>query len=81
MEVVTLRSSSEAETIQQGEQFASQLLHGDVVALEGDLGAGKTEFVKGICRFFAVGDLVTRDLCTDEVSSNSTPQRWNKVRP
>ena len=59
MEVVTLRSSSEAETIQQGEQFASQLLHGDVVALEGDLGAGKTEFVKGICRFFAVGDLVT----------------------
>ena len=33
--------------------------HDDVVALEGDLGAGKTEFVKGICRFFAVGDLVT----------------------
>ncbi|MBC8125297.1 MAG: tRNA (adenosine(37)-N6)-threonylcarbamoyltransferase complex ATPase subunit type 1 TsaE [Candidatus Kapabacteria bacterium] len=59
MEVITLRSLSEMETIQQGEQFASQLLHGDVVALEGDLGAGKTEFVKGICRFFAVGDLVT----------------------
>lgn len=59
MEVVTLRSASEMETIQQGEQFASQLKHGDIVALEGELGAGKTEFVKGICRFFAVEDLVT----------------------
>ncbi|MCX6141149.1 MAG: tRNA (adenosine(37)-N6)-threonylcarbamoyltransferase complex ATPase subunit type 1 TsaE [Candidatus Kapabacteria bacterium] len=59
MEVVTLRSASEMETIQQGEQFASQLKHGDIVGLEGELGAGKTEFVKGICRFFAVEDLVT----------------------
>jgi tRNA threonylcarbamoyladenosine biosynthesis protein TsaE len=32
---------------------------GDVVALEGDLGAGKTEFVKGVCEYFSVDDLVT----------------------
>ncbi len=59
MEVTILRSDSEAETIRHGEQFASLLRCGDVVALDGDLGAGKTEFVKGVCRFFAVGDLVT----------------------
>jgi tRNA threonylcarbamoyladenosine biosynthesis protein TsaE len=32
---------------------------GDVVVLQGELGAGKTEFVKGVCRFLAVDDLVT----------------------
>jgi len=59
MEVMTLRSESEASTILLGEQFASELQVGDVIALEGDLGAGKTEFVKGICQYFAVADLVT----------------------
>jgi len=59
MEALTLRSESESQTILQGEQFAADLQHGDIVALEGELGAGKTEFVKGICRFFAVEDLVT----------------------
>ena len=59
MEDVNLRSHSEAETIQMGEHFAARLRVGDVVALEGDLGAGKTEFVKGICTHFSVDDLVT----------------------
>ncbi len=59
MEDVTLRSHSEAETIQIGHHFAERLRVGDVVALEGDLGAGKTEFVKGVCEYFSVDDLVT----------------------
>jgi tRNA threonylcarbamoyladenosine biosynthesis protein TsaE len=59
MEVFTLQTTNEEETIQAGEQFASQLSIGDVVALDGELGAGKTEFVKGVCRFFNVEDLVT----------------------
>lgn len=59
MEVETLRSLSEEETIDLGERFASTLRVGDVVALFGDLGAGKTEFVKGICRYFSVEELVT----------------------
>lgn len=59
MEDLHLRSRSESETIQIGEQFAERLRVGDVVALEGDLGAGKTEFVKGVCRYFSVEDLVT----------------------
>lgn len=59
MEVEVLRSESEEETIRLGEQFAGRLQRGDVVALYGELGAGKTEFVKGICQFYAVEDLVT----------------------
>lgn len=35
------------------------LTAGDVVALEGDLGAGKTEFVRGVCRHFNVEDIIT----------------------
>ena len=41
-------SESENQTLEIGRQFASVLNPGDVVALIGDLGAGKTIFVKGI---------------------------------
>ncbi|NQW30040.1 MAG: tRNA (adenosine(37)-N6)-threonylcarbamoyltransferase complex ATPase subunit type 1 TsaE [Ignavibacteria bacterium] len=59
MEEQILRSNSEAQTIMLGEQFATELRLGDVVAIRGELGAGKTEFVKGVCDYFAVSDLVT----------------------
>ena len=52
-------STSEQETIELGRQFAARLHKGDVIALYGDLGAGKTEFVKGICSFFDVEEIVT----------------------
>jgi tRNA threonylcarbamoyladenosine biosynthesis protein TsaE len=55
----TLRSDSEDTTIALGKEFAARLQIGDVVALYGDLGAGKTEFVKGICSYFDVEQLVT----------------------
>ncbi len=35
-------------TIAFGREFAAQLRAGDVLALSGDLGAGKTHFVKGL---------------------------------
>lgn len=41
-------SNSAEETRKIGMNFAKNLKSGDVVALYGDLGAGKTEFVKGI---------------------------------
>ncbi len=47
-------SSSIEETIHFGKQFAERLQPGDVVCLDGDLGAGKTHFVKGIASFFGV---------------------------
>ena len=45
-----MRSSSEAETERIGENLARALPEGSVVALYGDLGAGKTAFVRGMAR-------------------------------
>ncbi len=49
-----LISRSEVETIRYGEEFAKKLSPGEVVILTGDLGAGKTRFVKGIARGLGV---------------------------
>jgi tRNA threonylcarbamoyladenosine biosynthesis protein TsaE len=43
-------SNSEAETEALGERFAAGLPGGTVVAMYGDLGAGKTAFVRGMAR-------------------------------
>ncbi|HSX03817.1 MAG TPA: tRNA (adenosine(37)-N6)-threonylcarbamoyltransferase complex ATPase subunit type 1 TsaE [Rhabdochlamydiaceae bacterium] len=43
-----LLSSSEEETDQLGKKLAQQLSRGDILALRGDLGAGKTTLIKGI---------------------------------
>jgi tRNA threonylcarbamoyladenosine biosynthesis protein TsaE len=50
---------NEQETIEAGERFAHALKPGDVVALIGDLGSGKTRFVKGIARGLGVREQVT----------------------
>lgn len=47
-------SDSVERTIEIGFEFAKKLKGGDVVCLEGDLGAGKTHFVKGLASFFEV---------------------------
>lgn len=41
-------SRSPSETIAAGKKIGEKLKAGDIVCLEGDLGAGKTHFVKGI---------------------------------
>ena len=43
-------SHSEAETEAIGEKFAASLPDGAVIAMYGDLGAGKTAFVRGMAR-------------------------------
>jgi tRNA threonylcarbamoyladenosine biosynthesis protein TsaE len=48
-----------AETMAFGEQFASELRAGDVIALRGELGAGKTCLVKGIARGLGIAQEVT----------------------
>jgi tRNA threonylcarbamoyladenosine biosynthesis protein TsaE len=46
--VVTFISNSPAETEAFGRELTGRLGRGSVVALEGQLGAGKTQFVKGL---------------------------------
>ncbi len=60
-EPYTLETTGEEETIAAGSRFAARLEAGDVVLLFGDLGAGKTAFVRGLARGLGVPD--------DEVSS------------
>ena len=48
--MATFTSHSPEETLALGERWAAQLQPGDVIALQGDLGAGKTQLVKGIAR-------------------------------
>ncbi|MAL18576.1 MAG: tRNA (adenosine(37)-N6)-threonylcarbamoyltransferase complex ATPase subunit type 1 TsaE [Balneola sp.] len=47
-------STSVEETIRVGFEFGKQLEAGDVVCLDGDLGAGKTHFVKGVASYFGI---------------------------
>ena len=46
--MASITSHSPEETFAHGHALAASLRAGDVVALDGDLGAGKTHFVKGI---------------------------------
>jgi tRNA threonylcarbamoyladenosine biosynthesis protein TsaE len=47
-------SSSEEDTLAAGERFAARLTAGATVLLFGDLGAGKTAFVRGLARGLGV---------------------------
>ncbi len=48
--MATFESHSTAETESLGEQWGREAQSGFVIALSGDLGAGKTQLVKGIAR-------------------------------
>lgn len=54
MTALVVRTRSAAETAALGERIGRQLRAGDVVGLEGELGAGKTTFAQGIARGLAV---------------------------
>lgn len=58
-DVFETRTENEGETRQLGNTLAGLLQKGDVVALYGDLGSGKTVFVKGICEGLGVDEQVT----------------------
>ena len=52
-----------AKTIEDSDKFAQKLAKklktGDIVLLNGNLGAGKTTFAKSLCKHLGVADVVT----------------------
>ena len=50
---------SERETEELGQRLASRLTGTEVIALFGDLGAGKTAFTRGLCRGLGIEDGVS----------------------
>ena len=56
---VELRTGSAAETERVAARLAQRLRSGDVVTVSGELGTGKTTFVRGACRALGVTVPVT----------------------
>ena len=54
-----MRTNSAEETRQLGEKLAEELRAGDVILLEGPLGAGKSELARGVARGLGVRETVT----------------------
>lgn len=52
-------SASSAETERLGAALAERLRPGDIVLVSGELGTGKTTFVRGACRALGIGGPVT----------------------
>ena len=52
-------SNSEEETLAFAVRYAKTLRAGDTVLLDGDMGAGKTVFAKGVAKGLGVADEVT----------------------
>ena len=73
---------NETETLSLGEKLACLLTTGDVVAFFGDLGSGKTCFIKGICRGLKVEENVTSPTFTliNEYSSREPVYHFDFYR-
>jgi tRNA threonylcarbamoyladenosine biosynthesis protein TsaE len=56
---VVRETSSPAETEAAGAELAESLRPGDVVLVSGELGSGKTTFVRGACRALGIRGPVT----------------------
>ena len=52
-------TKNEQETKKLAYEYAKTLNNGDVVLLSGDLGAGKTAFVKGVCEYFGLSGVTS----------------------
>jgi tRNA threonylcarbamoyladenosine biosynthesis protein TsaE len=59
MPVIEVDSDSAVETESVAGRLARRLVVGDVVLVSGELGAGKTTFVRGACRALGIAGRVT----------------------
>lgn len=69
------RTTSEVQTSKLGEFVGALLKPGDVLALDGDLGAGKTHFTYGIAKALGIDDYITSPTFTivNEYRSGKIP--------
>ena len=58
-EIVEILSRNRNETFQLANRLAGSLQAGDVVALTGELGSGKTVFAQGVCSGLGIQEAVT----------------------
>jgi len=91
--VVRIDTSSPEETERVAARLAGALRTGDVVTISGDLGSGKTTFVRGACRALGVTQPVTSPTFTvghryDGVShldlyrfAGVSPAEWGDLEP
>ncbi len=56
---MVIETNSEAGTVLAGEETGKKLLPGDVLAFYGDLGAGKTAFIRGVARGLGIASRVS----------------------
>ena len=56
---MTLTTHNEEETIALGKKIGGKLQKGDVIALQGTLGAGKTTITKGIASALDIDETIT----------------------
>ncbi|MDE5614971.1 MAG: tRNA (adenosine(37)-N6)-threonylcarbamoyltransferase complex ATPase subunit type 1 TsaE, partial [Treponemataceae bacterium] len=56
---MTFSAQTEAETIALGRNIGARLHSGDIIALQGTLGAGKTTITKGIAQALGVQETIT----------------------
>ena len=58
MKELVFKTNNEMETIQLGERLARLIPDGSTLLLQGDLGTGKTTFVRGIAKGLNIKDVV-----------------------
>ncbi len=71
----SLITKSASQTKILGQKFAKQLNGGEVIALQGDLGSGKTTFVKGLAKALQFKQTITSPtFVLFKVYNNSNPK-------
>lgn len=59
LEAYSIETKTEQETVMLGNRLSQLLKPGNVITLEGDLGAGKTTFTKGIAQGLGITDVIS----------------------
>ena len=57
--MVTITSKSPEETFALGKRWAGEVKTGWVIGLDGNLGSGKTQLVKGIAKGLSIAETIT----------------------